>query len=48
MNIFNNADKNKKKLEYAKDESFNIKDFYYFDSNDMMQFNSNFDKWCKK
>ncbi len=46
MNIFN-VDKNKK-LEFAKEESFDIKDFYYFDSDDMLQFNTKFDKWCKE
>jgi hypothetical protein len=44
MNFFN---VDKKKLELIPDEPFDIKDFYYFDSDDMLQFNSKFDKFFK-
>ncbi len=44
FNIFNIF---KKKLEFAPDEYFDIKDFYYFDSDDMLQFNTKFDKFFK-
>jgi hypothetical protein len=42
MNFFNTDNK---KLELIPDQSINIKDFYYYDSNDMLQFNSNFDRF---
>lgn len=44
MNFFN---VDKKKLELAPDESINIKDFYYFDSDDMLQFNTKFYNFFK-
>jgi hypothetical protein len=44
---FNFFNVDKHKLEFAPDESVNIKELYYFDSNDMLQFNSKFDKTFK-
>jgi hypothetical protein len=47
MNINNWID-SKKKLEIVPDLSINIKEFYYYDKNDKMQFTDKFKNWGKK